>query len=64
MECFEPKYQIGQKIWHKTPDSEQGIIIDIIYYVNTQQIKYCVAIGFNNEVWCLEKELSDEKIII
>jgi hypothetical protein len=61
---FNPIYKIGQKIWHNTPESQQGLIIDISYLVSTKEIKYCVAIGFDNEVWCLERELSDEKIII
>lgn len=28
---FEPKYKIGQRIYHLTPESDVGIITDFMY---------------------------------
>jgi len=61
---FEHKYNIGDRIFHNTPESDVGLIIDILYYVATDEVRYLIAIGFNNEVVALERELSNEKIII
>ena len=64
MISFKTKYQIGDYIYHRTPESEKGLIIDISYSVRKQEINYLVAIGFNNEVWCLEGEIQSEKQVI
>ena len=59
---FTPKYKILQTVYHITPESDEGVIIDISYKVSTDEIQYLVALGFNNEMWCLERELSSNKI--
>ena len=64
MEYFEHKFNIGDKIYHKTPESPQGIIVDISYLLSTGEVKYCVAQGFKDECWCVERELTKDKIII
>ena len=61
---FKPEFEIGEKVYHITPESEQGIIIDISYLCSKSIVSYLVAIGWNNEVWALGRELSKTKIII
>jgi hypothetical protein len=64
MISFNPKYEIGEKVYHITPESSQGVIIDISYRLSTGIISYLIAISWDNEVWALGEELSREKIII
>lgn len=61
---FTPRFEIGQDIYHKTPDSDKGIIIDIIYSILTGLITYSIAFGRNgsDQVDCFEHELSEDKI--
>tara|TARA_R110002124_G_scaffold281430_1_gene455737 strand:- start:90653 stop:90790 length:138 start_codon:yes stop_codon:yes gene_type:complete len=40
------KFKIGQKIFHVTPDSEEGIITNIIYYYRSEKIVYEVSVGW------------------
>jgi|WetSurMetagenome_2_1015567.scaffolds.fasta_scaffold1005993_1 hypothetical protein len=61
---FNAKFEIGQRIYHLTPESGVGIILNISYNVRTREIQYLIALGFNKEVWAFEQELSNEKIII
>jgi len=61
MITFEPKYKIGQPIFHKTKESDEGLILDITYSHLRRQIYYVVALGFNDEVTCIEQELSETK---
>lgn len=60
----KPKFSIGDKVYHLTPESSPGIIINIIYYFNTQKYTYVVATGWNEESYCDEFELSLERNII
>lgn len=61
---YSYKFEIGDRVFHKTPESDVGIILDISHHQLTNQVTYLVALGFNNEVSCLEEELSKEKVII
>jgi uncharacterized protein (UPF0303 family) len=60
---FEPKYKIGQNIWHITPESDKGIIVDISYKARTKEIMYNVIFGRgpDDDLWCHEFELIDSK---
>lgn len=64
MISFEHKYKIGDRVYYDLPESQMGIVIDVSYLVSTGEVKYCVGIGFDNEVWCLERELTIEKQIV
>lgn len=61
---FFPEYKIGQRIYHLIPESPVGIIIDISYKVSTKEIQYLIATSWSDECWALERELSNEKIIV
>ena len=59
---FNPKYNIGDKVYHITPESREGIILDISYNVVTNQISYLISIEFDTQVWAIEMELSKSKV--
>ena len=58
----EPKFKIGQIVYHITPESEQGVITDINYSYASGLYKYLVSISFSKSDWCNEVELSEYKI--
>ena len=57
-----PVFKIGQTVYHRTKESEEGLIVDIIYYYSTNDFRYLVSLGFEREVYCKEYELTNEKI--
>jgi hypothetical protein len=59
---IEFKYKIGQDIYHVTPDSPKGVIIDASYSFHTNKVSYAVAWDFSNESICAEHELTEDKI--
>ena len=63
---FQSQFEIGQRVYHNTPEGPGGTIIDISYSVTTNQIKYHLVWGPapDDDVWCIAEELSHEKIII
>lgn len=56
------KYRLGQEIYHKSPDSDKGIIVDITYSYRTKLHSYLVSIGIDKSGWCDELELSVDKV--
>jgi hypothetical protein len=42
---FETKYSIGDNIYHATPESDKGIIVDIQYNVLTGLVRYNIVFG-------------------
>ena len=58
---FTPKYEMLQKVYHLTPDSDAGVIIDV-RWSKGQGTTYLVSLGFNADAWCYEHELSTEKV--
>jgi len=59
---FTCKYNIGEYVYHATPESDKGLIIDI-HYSAIKGVKYEVVFGRlgNDNVYCYEHELSKEK---
>jgi len=57
----QPKYKLGEKVYHITPDSEIGIITDIIYHYNLDYNVYEISTGFDKNFYCDEFELTREK---
>ena len=53
---FTPKFEIGQYVYHKTPDSDMGIVLDIFYSVFTG------AITSVDQMDCIEYELCEDKM--
>jgi len=58
---FHTKYDIDDEIYHVTPDSQKGIIVDINYSVKYGTIEYLVAFSAFERVWIDESELSPDK---
>jgi hypothetical protein len=57
MEIKEPKFKLLQEVYHITPGSGKGIILDITYYFSINAFKYYVTFGINNDAWCVEEKL-------
>lgn len=62
MAKIEPKFKMLQRVYHISKESEEGIIVDWVYRESTKLITYTVALGFGNEVYCVDWELSEERI--
>lgn len=58
---INPKFDIKDIVYHVTPESPKGIVIDWRYYRVTNEYHYLVSIGFGQEFWCTEHELAIEK---
>lgn len=58
---FKPEFNIGDTVYHKTADSEQGVIVNIKYYALTNTITYIIAVGFGKEYECIGEEISETK---
>jgi len=58
----EPKFKIGDKIYHITKESKEGIIVNIIYYFSTRRFEYIITTGWGEEYSCYEYELVKNKI--
>lgn len=61
---IEPKYDITDTVYHITPESEKGIIIDWKYHRIDNEIYYLVATGFGASHWCTQHELTEEKQVV
>lgn len=57
-----PKFSISQPVWHVTPESAQGVVLDIKYSYLTQQHEYLVAIGMEPALCYYEHELPPHKV--
>lgn len=57
-----PKFNIGDEVYHNTPDSKKGIIVDILYYYSTDSFKYLVATDWSEKSFCTDIEISLNKI--
>lgn len=46
-----PKFSIGDKVYHVTPDSPQGVVYDVLYSYRYNHYTYVItwAIGENTE---------------
>ena len=56
------KFNINDEVYHKTPDSEKAIVLDVIYSKLMRKYTYVVSTGWGQEYECEEFELTDEKI--
>ena len=66
MPVYNPKYKIGQHVFHNTPESDKGIIINIAHDFASNSVQYEIAFGRRAEdnVWCNEVELSESKVFV
>jgi hypothetical protein len=58
----QPKFNIGDRIYHNTPNSEEGLVMDISYSLRYKEFVYNIVVGYNNNYDCLEDELTEDKI--
>lgn len=61
---FTYEYEIGESVYHATPDGDKGVVLDVNFKMRGNIITYLVTFGRNSgdEVWCLPEELSDTKL--
>jgi len=59
---FKHEFNIGERIYHNTPESDEGLVLDVSYSKRYNQSKYMVVWNKNNEDWYLEDELIKNKI--
>jgi len=57
IEIESPKFELNQQVYHITPGSSKGTVLDIAYYLSIKQYKYYITFGINNDCWCVEQEL-------
>ena len=55
------KFNIGDKVWLNIPESEVGIVADIIYRFSTKKYEYSICYGWGNYCSCEEYELRSSK---
>lgn len=48
-------------VYHVTPESPKGVIIERRYYPDTNEWEYLVSYGFNTSAWCDEEELTEKR---
>lgn len=57
MEVFN-MFKLGDKVYHNSPDSPEGLIIEIRHYMSTDVVEYLVSWNYNETNWYTEVELS------
>lgn len=58
----KPKFQIGERVYHVTPDSDQGVVLDCIYSLRSGRWMYLVTFGHDkNPIEYYEDELNTNK---
>lgn len=55
------RYNIGDEVYHVTPDSDKGVIVEITYLFSIDKYAYTVATSWNTEFICSEYELTTHK---
>ena len=58
------KYNIGDKVYHITPDSPVGIILDIRYYFRSNTCEYLIGWNHLESSYCWEEEISYDKSFV
>jgi hypothetical protein len=57
-----PKFNIGDEVYHVTPESDKGIVIEVNYSYAFDANTYLVSLGFGVQHECAEHELSEDKL--
>lgn len=61
----EPIYKIGDRVYHITPDSDQGVVLDCMYSMRANAWTYLVAFGPDKEsLVYYEEELNSSKTYV
>ena len=57
-----PRFNIGDRVYHITPESPEGIVIDAKYSLLTQSWEYQVTFGpFSSSLWYYDVELIEHR---
>jgi heat shock protein HspQ len=54
----ENKFSIGDTVYHVTPDSGKGVVVEVTYMFSVDKYAYTVATTWNTEYVCSEYELT------
>lgn len=57
-EYIDPLFKLGEEVYHITPDSPKGYVVDIQYSFLSKIITYVVTFGPGNEQHLIDAELS------
>lgn len=57
----KPKFNIADEIYHISPGSGRGIILDISYSFRIERFRYRVTFGIGMDDWYDEEELDRTK---
>jgi hypothetical protein len=61
----DPKFQELEDVYHITPESPKGVVIDINYNLRTGQFSYQVTFSATEpSLWYYEEELSKNRRIV
>lgn len=55
------KFNLGDEVFHITPESPKGYILDISYSFSKDRCIYLVTWGPSLESWCVDSELIEHK---
>lgn len=58
---MDNKFNIGDEVYHVTPESDKGIVVEVTYMFSVDKYAYTVATGWNTEYVCSEYELTSHK---
>ena len=59
----KPKFNIGDKVYHITPESDQGVVLDAEYSLLNNRWRYIVKFGVkDSDYMYYEHELSISKV--
>ena len=62
MTIRNPKFQIGDRVYHVTKESEQGVVIDAKFFLRSGNWTYEVSFSPGFECDLYEDEISESKI--
>jgi len=55
------RFDIGDEVYHITPESDKGIVVEVTYVFSTGKYHYTVATSWNTEYVCHEHEITAHK---
>lgn len=62
---FDTKFDIGDRVYHKLPESPMGIVTGLGYSCTTGLATYYITFDpLQGEISCFEWELTSDKIIV
>lgn len=63
MKILQNIFEIGNGVYHNTPDSDLGVVLDCRYSLRHREWEYLVSFGSDKEsMWYYEDELREDKL--